>query len=93
MYVILPHTRARAKQLKVIVKPSFNKNKKIDVYDKNENFLVSIGSYGSMDYAYYLKYYGKEVAEERKRLYKIRHKKDRLVEGTAGYYADKLLWT
>lgn len=93
MYVILPHTRTRAKQLKVIVKPSFNKNKKIDVYDKNGNFLVSIGSYGYMDFAYYLKYYGKEVAEERKRLYNIRHKKDRLVKGTAGYYVYQILWT
>jgi len=93
MYVILPHTRTRAKQLKVIVRPSLKKTKKIDVYNNKGYFLVSIGSYGSMDFAYYLKYYGKEVAEERKRLYKIRHKKDRLVKGTAGYYAYQILWT
>jgi hypothetical protein len=93
MYVILPHTKTKAKKLKVIIRPSLKKTKKIDVYDKDGYFLVSIGSYGSMDFAYYLKYYGKEVAIKRKRLYKIRHKKDRLVKGTAGYYADKLLWT
>jgi hypothetical protein len=93
MYVILPYTKKRAKLLKLIIEPSKKKNKKIDVYDKNGYFIVSIGALGSMDYAYYLKYYGKPVAEERRRLYKIRHKKDRLAKGTAGYYADKLLWT
>jgi hypothetical protein len=45
-----------------------------------------------MDYPHYLKYFGKKIADERKRLYKIRHKKDRMIKGTAGYYADKLLW-
>ena len=59
MYVILPHTKTKAKQLKVIVRPSLKKTKKIDVYDKDGYFLFSIGSYGSMDFAYYLKYYGK----------------------------------
>ena len=92
MYVILPYTKKKAKELKVIIEPSKKKSKKIDVYDKDGYFIVSIGAYGAMDYAYYLKYYGKPVAEERRRLYKIRHKKDRLVKGTAGYYADKLLW-
>jgi len=38
------------------------------------------------------KQYGKKIADERKRLYKIRHKKDRLVKGSPGYYADQLLW-
>jgi len=93
MYVILPHTKTKAKQLKVIVRPSLKKSKKIDVYDKNGYFIVSIGAKGFLDYAYYLKYYGKPIAEQRKKLYKIRHKKDRLVKGTAGYYADQLLWT
>jgi hypothetical protein len=93
MYVILPYTKKRAKLLKLIIEPSKKKNKKIDVYDKNGYFIVSIGALGSMDYAYYLKYFGKPVAQERRRLYKIRHKKDRLAKGTAGYYADKLLWT
>lgn len=93
MYVILPHTKTKARQLKVIVRPSLNKNKKIDVYDKNGYFLVSIGATGFLDYAYYLKFYGKEIADQRKKLYKIRHKKDRLIKGSAGYYADQLLWT
>ena len=39
-----------------------------------------------------LKTKGKEYADERRRLYKIRHNKDRLVKNSNGYYADKLLW-
>jgi hypothetical protein len=35
---------------------------------------------------------GKEFADEKRRLYKLRHAKDRVVRGTAGYYADKILW-
>jgi hypothetical protein len=35
---------------------------------------------------------GKAYADERRRLYKIRHSKDRNVKGSDGYYADKLLW-
>jgi hypothetical protein len=35
---------------------------------------------------------GKTFADEKRRLYKIRHAKDRVVRGTAGYYADKILW-
>jgi len=31
-------------------------------------------------------------ANVRRKLYKIRHKKDRLKRGTAGFYADKILW-
>jgi len=93
MYRILPHTKSRAKLLKVIVKPSDKKTKKIDVFDKNGNFLVSVGSHGSLDYPYYKKFYGKTYADERKRLYKIRHQKDRIVKGSPGYYADQLLWS
>lgn len=47
---------------------------------------------GYMDYDLWLKAEGKEFADERRRLYKIRHEKDRHRKGTAGYYADKILW-
>jgi len=92
LYKILPYTINKAKQLNVIIVPSENKNKKIDVYDVYGNFIVSIGDINYLDYPNYTKKYGKKIADERKRLYKIRHKKDRLVKGTAGYYADQLLW-
>jgi hypothetical protein len=45
-----------------------------------------------MDYPTYILYCGKEFANERKKLYKIRHKKDRNIKGSRGYYADKILW-
>jgi hypothetical protein len=34
----------------------------------------------------------KGTAKERRKLYKVRHKKDRNVKNSNGYYADKLLW-
>ena len=92
MYEILPYTKKKAKQLNVIVKPSNKGNKKIDVYNKRGLYITSVGDRKYLDYAYYLKYYGKKIADERKRLYKIRHNKDRLVKGSPGYYADQLLW-
>ena len=92
MYIITTYTKNKAKKLNVIVLPSEKNNKKIDVYDLYGNFIVSIGDINYLDYPNYTKLYGKKIADERKRLYKIRHKKDRLVKGTAGYYADQLLW-
>jgi len=92
MYIITKYTKNKAKKLNVIILSSYKKNKKIDVYDKYGNFLVSIGDINYLDYPNYLKHYGKKIADERKRLYKIRHKKDRLEKGSAGYYADQLLW-
>lgn len=91
MYDITPYSFDQAKKQNVIIKPSTRKNKKIDVYDKNNKFITSIGQIGYKDYPSYLKV-DRSLAEERKRLYKIRHNKDRQVVGTAGYFADKLLW-
>jgi hypothetical protein len=34
----------------------------------------------------------KQFADERRKLYKIRHSKDRKITGSNGWYADKLLW-
>jgi hypothetical protein len=92
MYHILPYSKKKAKELNVQIFPSRNKNKKIDIYDMNGYFITSIGSYGAMDYPTYVLYCGKEFANERRKLYKIRHKKDRNIKGSRGYYADKILW-
>ena len=53
---------------------------------------MSVGARGYGDYPTYMKEKGKEYADERRRLYKIRHNKHREKLGTASYYADKLLW-
>jgi hypothetical protein len=90
MYQITDYSKQQAKKLGVDIKPSKNKNKKIDVF-KNGNNLASIGGKGYKDYPTYLKI-DKSLAEERRKLYKIRHEKDRKIKGTAGFFADKILW-
>jgi hypothetical protein len=91
MYKITNRQRKNAQSLGVAIKPSTNKSKKIDVF-KNGKKIASIGAMGYMDYELYLNSLGKEYAEERRRLYKIRHKDNRNKIGTPGYYADRILW-
>jgi len=93
MYKILPYSYNQAKKLNVIIKPSNkNKNKKIDVYDLNNNYLASIGSINHYDYPYYIKVKGKSFADKRRLLYKRRFEKSRHIKNTPSYYADKILW-
>lgn len=92
MYKILPYTLAQAKKLNVKVKPSSKAEKKIDVFDKSGKFVTSVGARGYLDYPTYKKLFGKTVADQRRKLYKARHEKDRKVKGTPGYFADQLLW-
>jgi len=59
MYKITEYTKARAKELGVTVKPSTNKNKKIDVY-KSGIKIASVGGINQdgtpyMDYPNYIK--------------------------------------
>ena len=90
-YAITPYTYKQAKKLGVVVKPSTNKTKKIDVYKHNRK-IASVGAYGMNDYPTYMKLRGKTYAKTRRRLYKIRHNKDRKTRWTHGWLADKLLW-
>jgi hypothetical protein len=90
-YTITRYTRRQAKKYGVTVKPSANKTKKIDVFKRGKK-VASVGALGMNDYPTYMRDFGKETANKRRRLYKIRHSKDRNVRGSAGFYADKLLW-
>jgi hypothetical protein len=90
-YKITNYTLKKAKNLGVKVLPSKNKTKKIDVF-KNGEKIASIGAYGMNDYPTYINKKGLKFAKTRRRLYRIRHKKDRFIKGTNGWYADKLLW-
>jgi len=90
-YTITNYTYKQAKKLGVTVKPSTNKTKKIDVYKKGIK-IASVGAAGMGDFPSYIKKKGVKYAKERRRLYKIRHDKDRHVKGSRGFYADKLLW-
>jgi hypothetical protein len=92
MYKILPYTLAQAKRLNVKVRPSSKANKKIDVYDRKGNFVVSVGAKGYLDFPTYKKLFGKKIADQRRKLYKARHEKDRKVKRSPGYFADQLLW-
>jgi len=88
MYKITNYTLKRAKQMGLIVKPSLNKDKKLDVYKK----VATIGAKGMNDYPTYIKKNGIQFAKTRRLLYKIRHEKDRHVKNSNGWFADKLLW-
>ena len=90
-YKITNYTYSRAKKFGVTVTPSTNKTKKIDVYKKDKK-LGSVGAYGMNDFPTYKIKRGEKYAKTRRRLYKIRHEKDRHIKWSNGWLADKLLW-
>ena len=91
-YNIQPHTFLMAKRLGVKVRPSNNPKKKIDVLGWNGHFICSVGDIDYGDYSTYLIKAGEHCANERRRLYHIRHRKDGDMIGSKGYYAKYLLW-
>jgi len=90
-YKITSYTKSKARKIGVEVKPSKIKGKKIDVF-KGGKKVASVGAIGYDDYPTYIKKKGKKFAEERRKLYKKRHQKDRLKKNSNGWYADQLLW-
>ena len=91
-YVITDYSYNQAKKLNLIIKSSKNKGKKIDVYDIDDNFLHSIGDIRYNDYPSYLLIYNKQYADERKRLYNIRHKQGINIVNSKQYLSANLLW-
>lgn len=83
MYNITAYSKKKAKELGVSIRVSTRKNKKIDVY-KDGKFLQAIGDLRYGDYSTYVKTRGKKFADERRRLYHIRHK--------SGFYSKAILW-
>lgn len=92
MYQITDYTKTMAIENNVIVKPSTKKNKKIDIYTLDGKKIASIGDIRYFDYPTYLITKGKMYAEQRRRLYKIRHNKDINNFNSPGYWANILLW-
>ena len=90
-YTITKYTRRQARRIGVIVKPSSNKTKKIDVF-RDGIKIAAVGAYGMNDYPTYMKLRGPKYAKTRRRLYKIRHDSDRKTKWTNGWLADQLLW-
>ena len=91
VYHITNYTYKKAKKFGYTVKPSTNKTKKIDVYKKNKK-IASVGANGMNDYPTYIQKNGLKYAKTRRRLYRIRHEKDRHKRLSNGWLADKLLW-
>tara|TARA_B100001094_G_C17648295_1_gene538370 strand:+ start:257 stop:532 length:276 start_codon:yes stop_codon:yes gene_type:complete len=91
MYKITNRQKEQAKKLGYDIKPSSVKNKKIDVL-RQEKKIASIGDMRYQDYSMYIKSKGKEYADERRRLYKIRHKCDKSQRDTAKNLACNILW-
>ena len=54
MYEIQPYSLTRAKQLDLIIKPSKNEKRKIDIFDKDNKFLCSCGDSRYYDFPYFL---------------------------------------
>ena len=82
----LTKARENAKKIGVTVKPSTVKNKKLDVFNKDNKKIASIGDKRYDDYL-------TTNDDKKKANYKKRHEKNRKVVNTPGYYADKILWT
>ena len=89
MYEISPRTYKIAKQYGIEIEPSSRRFKKIDVYYKDGKYIASIGDIRFKDFHIYLKENGKAYANERARLYYLRHKNASLRE----QLAKLLLWT
>ena len=80
-----------AQKLGVMIVPSSNLRKKLDVY-RNGRKISEIGAIGYLDYDGYIRRNGLDYANDRRRLYRARHWRDINRKGTAGYYANKILW-
>jgi hypothetical protein len=88
VYNITDYSYKQAKLLGVEIKNSINKTKKIDIF-KDGKKIASSGAYGMKDYPTYIKEKGKPYADERRRLYHIRHAKDKSLNA---YFSKKILW-
>ena len=90
-YKITDYSYKQAEKLGVQIKPSVQKSKKIDVFKGNKK-IASIGATGYNDYPTFIETKGKKYAEQRRKLYKIRHKNDINIRNSPGFYANKILW-
>jgi hypothetical protein len=92
LYHLRPYHKLKARQLGVIIRPSPKAPYKIDVFDKDLNYITSIGDRNYKDYITYAEEEGYDEAERRKHLYHKRHSKTAQVEGSRSYFAKNILW-
>lgn len=96
MYRIKKHSYIQAEKIGVIIKPSKNPKKKIDVYNKKGIFLTSIGDIKYKDFPTYLELEKNKkivpgTAEKKRRAYKKRHI-FKNIKNSSSYFANKILW-
>ena len=91
-YIISEHSKIQAKKLNLIIKVSTRKNKKIDAYDAQNNYINSIGNINYNDYGSYLKIFGQIYANKRQKLYHARHQKGINIINSKQYLSAKILW-
>ena len=80
----LVRARRRAARLRVTVRPSAVKNKKLDVYQNGKK----VASIGDIRYSDFLQHNDLK----RRANYKARHESNRHRVGSPAYYADRILW-
>lgn len=90
-YKVKQYSYDQATKLGVTIKHASNPNKKLDVF-KGGRLIATIGDIKYNDYPTYVQTHGKAYADERRRLYRLRHKDDLKVADSPGFYANKLLW-
>jgi len=75
------------------IKVSKNKSKKIDVFNQDK-LVAQIGSPTNSDYPSYILSKGKNYADERRRLYYLRHTNPDIKDGRVSnsWYAKYILW-
>ena len=90
-YTITNHSKRAAAALKVTIKRSTRKNKKLDVFTKEGKKVASVGDIRYGDYGTFLKT-DRVRAAKRRKAYHARHKKTAKKVGSPSYYAAKILW-
>lgn len=89
MYKITAYSYKKAKKLGVTIKQSTNTKKKIDVFKKGKK-VCSVGNLNYNNFPTYMLKRGITYAKFRRKLFRIRHSKDR--KKGCGFYSDKILW-
>lgn len=89
MYSIKPYSYDVAKRLGVVIESSSKGNFKIDVYNREGEYLCSVGDRRYGDYPSFIETHGLQYANKRRSAYHSRHRKD---NGIRGFLAMRLLW-
>jgi len=95
-YRVKDRQRTKAKQMGYTIKSSKVKNKKLDVFDKDQQKAASIGALGYRDYASLLQKGDKELADRVRNAYIKRHAKEpKSKDGkpTPSRFSDIILWS